>query len=480
MLVVKQKLEKTFYRIHILINKIRRYLSAAQIVVFSFLLIIALGSLLLLLPVSSADGKDSPAYIDCLFTAVSATCVTGLVTVTTAIQWSVFGQIIIIIMIQIGGLGLITLFTYFFVNIGRKISMKERMTIQASFNQNTSQGMVRMVRMAIRGTFLAEGIGAILLTLFFWLDQGVTFGRAVYYGIFHSISSFCNAGFDVIGETSLQEFAGDALLNLTVMMLIIIGGIGFTVWKDILTYLKYHWGKMKGRPVKFSLHTKLAVFTTLILIISGAVYFFATEYTNPNTLGELSLGGKIWAAFFQSATLRTAGFFTINQCTLTESSKFVSSLFMLIGGSPGGTAGGIKTVTLAIAACSIWTTLKGRGNIEIMKRRIPMNTLRKSITVMGVMLILWFVVATVMEFTEAGSAFSYTFMDLLYEVSSALGTVGVTTGITPYLSIAGKILIMVCMFIGRLGPISIAASLQHKLHVSDDNIKYPEEDVLIG
>ena len=221
--------------------------------------------------------------------------------------------------------------------------------------------------------------------------------------------------------------------------------------------------------------------STAFLIALGALYFFTTEYQNPATLAPLSFGGKLLASFFQSVTLRTAGFASINQNGLTESSKFVSSIFMLIGGSPGGTAGGMKTITLAIVVASIWATLRGKNDIDVFHRRISNRSLKKAITIIGVMLSLWFVVATVLEFTESTDLFPYTFMDLLFEVSSALGTVGLTTGITPYLSVPGKILIMCCMFIGRLGPISIAVALQRKLTTNqNDSIHYPEEDVLVG
>lgn len=478
--MLKQQLRKTGYNTYIKVSGFFRNLSPTQMVVLSFMFVIFIGSLLLFLPISQASRAFSTNYIDCLFTAVSASCVTGLVTVTTATNWSLFGQIIIILMIQIGGLSFITLFAFFAINIGRKINIKNRMTIQASLNQNNLQGMVRIVKLAIKGTFLLEGIGAVALFLHFWLGESLPIGKSLYYGVFHSISSFCNAGFDVIGDVSLSAYVGAPVVNITVMLLIIMGGIGFTVWKDVTSIPSQLAKRKKAKRLKLSLHTKLALIFTVFLILFGAVYFFATEYHNPNTLGSLQLGDKIWASFFQSVTLRTAGFFTIDQNAFTESSKFVSSLLMLIGGSPGGTAGGVKTVTLAIIVCSIWSTLRGKSDIDIMHRRVPYRALQKAITVVGVMFTLWFIVATILEFTEVGSAFPHTFVDLLFEVASALGTVGLTTGITPHLTDIGKILIMSCMFIGRLGPISIAVALQRRLHATEDTIHWPEEDVLIG
>ena len=478
---MKQRLEKSLYQIQLFWGKIKNRLTSTRLVVLSFLLVIFLGSLLLSFPFAQHPLAATPKYIDCLFTAVSATCVTGLVTVTTATQWSVLGQLIILLMIQVGGLTLITFFTFIVINMGKKINMKNRMAIQASLNQNSLHGMVRIVKLAIKGTLLFEAIGAMVLFLFFWLEANIPVGKAAYWGIFHGISAFCNAGFDVIGDNSLQSFATAPVINITVMMLIITGGIGFTVWKDIQSVTKDLMSKNPKKRITLSLHSKLALISTAFLIALGALYFFTTEYQNPATLAPLSFGGKLLASFFQSVTLRTAGFASINQNGLTESSKFVSSIFMLIGGSPGGTAGGMKTITLAIVVASIWATLRGKNDIDVFHRRISNRSLKKAITIIGVMLSLWFVVATVLEFTESTDLFPYTFMDLLFEVSSALGTVGLTTGITPYLSVPGKILIMCCMFIGRLGPISIAVALQRKLTTNqNDSIHYPEEDVLVG
>lgn len=477
---MKQGLKKVVYRSRHCLNKFRRHLNATQLVILSFLAVIISGSLILSLPISHKAGAEPAAYIDCLFTAVSATCVTGLVTVTTASQWNLFGQLVILAMIQIGGLSFVTLFTFFVANIGKKINIKNRMVIQVALNQNNLQGMVRIVTFAIKFTLLFEGIGALLLFLFFWLGQKIPTATAFYWGLFHSVSSFCNAGFDVIGDSSLSAYAASPLLNTTVMVLIITGGMGFTVWQNIKKMTVYYINNKQGKRVRLSLHTKLALITTGVLILSGALYFFATEYKNPSTLKQLSLAGKIWSSFFQSVTLRTAGFYTIDQFGLTESSKFVSSILMLIGGSPGGTAGGIKTVTLAVLLSSVAATLRGSENIDVLHRRISWAALQKAITIVGVMFSMWFAVATILEFTENGSAFSYTFMDLLFEVASALGTVGITTGITPYLTLAGKILIMTCMFIGRLGPVSIAVALHRRMTISENNILLPEEDILIG
>lgn len=475
----KIRFKKIKYTICLKFERIKHKITAAQMVTISFLAVIFLGSFLLYLPASQNMTASPVSYINALFTAVSATCVTGLVTVVTAVQWNLFGQIVILLMIQIGGLSFITLFTFVVVNIGKKINLKNRMLIQASLNQNDSHGMVKMVLLAIKGTLLAEGIGAFFLYVSFVNMPGISPLLALRYSIFHAISAFCNAGFDIIGTQSFASFSTFPMLNITIMSLITIGGIGFTVWREVLEKARFRFSNSKKKK-HFSIHTKLAFITSAVLILSGATYFFITEYNNPGTLGPLSVPAKILASFFQSVTLRTAGFFTIDQNALTESSKFVSSLFMMVGGSPGGTAGGIKTVTLAVVIVAIWATLRGRKNIETMKRSISIRVLTRAITIIGIMFSLWFIVATALEFTEAGSSFPYTFVDLLFEVASALGTVGLTTGITPYLSSYGKILIMMCMFIGRLGPIGIAVSLQRRLHTADDSIVLPEDNVIIG
>lgn len=464
------------YQLQRQLKKIFYQMKPSQIILLSFLLVIFVGSLLLMLPFSQAEGAPSASYIDALFTSVSATCVTGLVTVTTATQWSIFGQIVILCLIQIGGLSFVTIFSFFLVSTGKKISVRNRVNIQESVNQSGIGGVLRTVLFAIKTTLVIEGLGAILLTIFFWTDGSFSLLTSLYYGIFHSISAFCNAGFDLLGETSLELYRQFPLMNFTVMLLIISGGIGFSVWFNLYSSLR-----QRKKRLNLSLHSKLALITTLFLLVLGAGYFFITEYSMPNTLGPLSIPQKAMAAFFQSTTLRTAGFYTIPQGNFSESSQFVSCVWMLIGGSPGGTAGGIKTVTLAVIFCTIWSTLRGKDRVDVFGRHISKKLIFRSISVMVIMLLLWFFFATMLEFTESGSTYSYTFMDLLFEVSSALGTVGLTTGITPYLSNAGKIIIMLSMFIGRLGPMGIAISLQRKFVQNGElKIAFPSEEVSIG
>ncbi len=462
----------------IILKKIQKRLSPPQIIALSFLLVIIIGGLFLSLPISHQRNVDV-SLLDAFFTSVSAVCVTGLVTLTTSATWSLFGKLVILLLIQIGGLSLVTVLTFFMVNTGKKVSLKNRLTIQAAFNHSSFGGMVRMVLLVIKGTFLCEAIGAILLS-FSFLSQGIVWYKSIFYGIFHSISAFCNAGFDIIGEQSLIPYSTNLNVNIVIMALIIIGGIGFTVWRDVIHKMVYRFSARIKQKHHFSLHTRLALIMTAVLIVSGTVFFLAAEYNNPETLGNLSFPHKLLAALFQSVTLRTAGFATIAQDGLTEVSKLISSLFMLIGGSPGGTAGGIKTVTLAIIFCSVWSIIKGRKKIIIFERTISVITLQKALTIIVLMLVLLFFGTVVLAVTEDHTVFPHTVADLLFEVSSALGTVGLSTGITPYLSGLGKLVLMLCMFIGRIGPITLVISLSHGIHNADDLVGYPAEDVMIG
>ncbi|MDD4474405.1 MAG: TrkH family potassium uptake protein [Eubacteriales bacterium] len=461
-----------------LVKKLQKKLSPAQIITLSFLLIIIIGGVLLSLPVSRAQNINI-SVLDAFFTSVSAVCVTGLVTLTTATTWSIFGKIVILILIQIGGLSLISIFTFFMVNIGKKISLKSRLAIQAAFNNLSLGGMVRMVMFVIKGTLICELIGALFL-FFSFLHKGVIWYNALFYGIFHSVSAFCNAGFDILGEKSLIPYAGNVYINIVVMTLIIIGGIGFAVWRDLLDRIRYWFSRQYNKRSRFSLHTKLALIMTVTLLILGTVFFLSFEYNNPQTIGNLPFFQKVLRSLFQSVTLRTAGFATIPQDGLTGVSKLFSSLYMFIGGSPGGTAGGIKTVTLAIILCSVWSIIKGRKKIVVFERTLSVLTLQKSLTITVLMLLMLFAGTAILSITENHSIFTHDISDLLFEVSSALGTVGLSTGITPFLSEIGKFVLMLCMFVGRIGPITLIISLSNGLRNGDDVIQYAEEDVMIG
>lgn len=451
-----------------------RNIKPVQLVILSFLSVILIGSFLLYLPVSQTASAEPVSYIDALFTSTSATCVTGLVTKITSEQWSLFGQIVLICLIQVGGLSFIAVYTLLMVGIGKKINLKNRQTIQASMNQSQTGGMVRFVLFSIKTTLLIEGMGALLLTLFFKINGNIGWGKSIYFGVFHAISSFCNAGFDVIGANSFEAYATAPLLNFTVIFLIFSGGIGFPVWFDLYTGLKE---KKRKLFHIFSLHSKLALTSTLFLITFGTFYFFVAECST--TLSDFSFGEKWMASLFQSVTLRTAGYYTIPQGTLSTGSKLFSSIWMLIGGSPSGTAGGIKTVTMAVVFCTVLRTIQGHHEITVFKRSIPVKIILRSISIIVLFGMFSLLMTFLIYFTENAS---FSSIDIFFEVSSGLGTVGLTTGITPYLSSIGKFLIIVCMFIGRIGPLGLTVALQKKFNEQRGNSKihFPEEDVIVG
>jgi len=460
------------------IKKLQNKLSPTRIVVLSFLLIITVGGILLSLPISHSENTDV-SVIDAFFTAVSAVCVTGLVTLTTVSTWNFFGKLVILSLIQIGGLSLVTVLTFVMANIGKKISLKNRLAIQTALNKPSLGGLMPMVKFVIKGTFLVEFIGAVILFVSF-LTKGIVWYKAVFYGIFHSISAFCNAGFDIIGEESLVPYADSFVINFVIMTLIVSGGIGFTVWNEVFDRVKSLFSKQRKKIKDFSLHTKLALICTGILLVSGTIFFLIVERNNPKTMGNLPFVQKLLASMFQSVTTRTAGFFTIPQSGLTEASKLFSSILMILGGSPGGTAGGIKTVTIAIVICSVFSIIKGRKKIVAFKRTIPVITLQKALAIISLMTALLFIGTTILAITEDHTVFPHSITDLIFEVSSALGTVGLTTGITPYLSSIGKIVLMLCMFTGRTGPITLLISLTHSSQIGNEVIGYPNEDVIIG
>ncbi len=465
-------------KIKTLVLRFNHKLSPSQTIVISFVLLLLIGSILLYLPISRQNGVEV-SYLDALFTTTSAVCVTGLVTLTTSATWSIFGKIVILCLIQLGGLSLITIFTFFLVHIGKKVTLKDRLAVQSAFNIQSLSGMVKLVNLVIRGTLIVEGIGAVFLFIFF-LQQKMAWYQALAFGIFHSVSAFCNAGFDIIGELSLIPYVDSILLNLTIMFLIIVGGIGFSVWRDIHLKVQSVLSHNNRKKLYLSLHTKLVLISTVTLIIAGALLIYCSEYSNPETLGNLSQGKRVLASFFQSVTLRTAGYASIPQNELNDTSKMISCILMLIGGSPGGTAGGIKTVTVAIIICSVISTITGCKNITLFHRTIPIVTFQKAIAVVVIMLILWLSGTVMLSFTERYSDFNHTPMDLLFEVASALGTVGLTTGITPYLSAPGKVILIVFMFIGRLGPIALLLSIANRNSEINGRINYPSEDIMIG
>lgn len=456
-------------------KKMSIYLSPAQIFVMGFLSFILMGAVVLALPFSSASG-NSVGFIDALFTATSAVCVTGLVVLDTLSDWSLFGQIVILILIQMGGLGFMTLATTIFIIIGRKITLKERLLIQEALNEYTLSGMVRLIRKIVFGTLLIEGIGAMLLSIRFVPEYGI--GPGIFRSIFHSISAFCNAGFDIIDGSSLTPYAGDILVNFIIMTLIILGGLGFTVWWDIIKVSREKVEKqytIKKWFERLTLHSKLVLVITSALIVFGFVFFFVVEYGNPNTIGALNFKDKLITSLFQSVTTRTAGFNTIDLAELTDASKFMTILMMFVGGSPAGTAGGVKTVTMGVIFITVVSVIKGKERTEAFNRAIPRDIVRRALAVVMISIMVVISVTMLLSLTQVGE-----FMDIFFESTSAFATVGLSLGFTGELTTIGKIIVSITMFIGRLGPITMALAFSLKGNKAKAHIKKPEEKVMVG
>ena len=452
--------------------KKKRGLTTTRIIALGFAAAILVGALLLMLPISSADGSWT-APIDALFTSTTSICVTGLVTVVTATHWSLFGQVVILVLAQLGGLGVITVAMCLMLLLRKKITLKDRMLIQETYNMDTLAGLVKLIIKIVKGTFIIEGIGAVLYSVVLIPKFG--FGRGLWKAVFNAVSAFCNAGMDIIGTNSLRDYVSDPLMNLTTMLLIILGGLGFVVWWNLIDVWKARKGRKRGFFASLSLHTKLVLIMTAALIFGGALFFFLFEYNNPETIGNMSLGDKIMASFFQSVTTRTAGFETIPQASLTEGSTLLTMILMVIGGSPAGTAGGIKTTTVGILLLTILSTVRGKKDTEFMDRRISTDASRTALTVTGLAITVVFAASMILFATDGLG-----FRDTVYEVASAMGTVGLTRGITSTLSIVGKAVLISVMYIGRIGPVTMALALAMKRRGREQNRMLPEERILIG
>ena len=445
-------------------------LSTTQIILLSFLVTILVGSALLALPISSATGEAVP-YLDALFTATTSTCVTGLVTLPTVSTWSVFGQIVILILIQVGGLGIITVMSGLMLLLNRKMGIGDRLLIQDAFNLNTMSGLARFVKNVLLGTLVIEGVGAILYMLVFVPDFGA---RGVWIAVFNSVSAFCNAGIDIIAENSLCNYATNPLINIVTAALIILGGLGYIVWWDVLRVVRSRSKKNRRIFRHLTLHSKIAISVTSILIIVGAILIFIFEYDNPLTIGEMSLFDKIQVSFFQSVTTRTAGFATIPQEYMTNASAAVSIILMLIGGSPVGTAGGMKTVTVTVLVCSAFATIRNKNSATLFGRRISEESVKKAVSVVVAFLVICSASTILLMATSNASA-----LDAVYEAVSATATVGLSRNLTATLSSFGKLIIIVTMYFGRVGPISLAVALGAK-NQSQNVISEPIEDISIG
>ena len=445
-------------------------LSTTHMIMLSFLVVILAGSLLLSLPVSSASGKAVP-YLDALFTATTATCVTGLVTLPTVTTWSVFGQAVILVLIQVGGLGVITIVSALMILLHKRMGIGDRLLLQDAFNLNSLSGIVRFVKRVLLGTFLVEGIGALLYMIVFVPEFGP---RGIWISVFTSISAFCNAGIDIIAEDSLCNYATNPLINTVTALLIILGGIGYVVWWDVMGLGSGAPGRKRRNFHNFSLHSKIAIATTLILTFGGGVLIFLFEYHNPLTIGNLPVFDKIQVSLFQSVTTRTAGFATVPQQDLTNASSILCLLLMFIGGSPVGTAGGIKTVTMAVLVVSALATIQNKQDVCLFDRNISKQAVNKAVAVTWMSFSIMFVSTILLSAVS-----NVDVLDALFETVSATATVGLTRDLTPHLNTAGKMIIISTMYLGRVGPISLALALNSgKKH--QNIIKNPTEEISIG
>ena len=444
-----------------ILNPYRWHLSTYQILVLGFAGLILSGVALLMTPYASKSG-GTLRFVDALFTATSAVCVTGLVVVDTGTYFSVFGQSVILLLIQIGGLGVMTVATLVAVLSGKKINLKERLLIQEATNQLDLAGVVRLTLYIIRATLLVELVGGTILALRWSQDFGL---KGIYFGYWHAVSAFCNAGFDLFGEyRSITGYVGDLTVNGVIASLIVVGGIGFPVVADL-------WNCRQTR--RFSLHTKVVLTTTVLLIVLGAGFIFVAEYGNAKTLSDLPPADKVMASLFQSVTARTAGYNTVDIGLLREGTLLAIIFLMFVGASPSSMGGGVKTSTAAILFISLVGSVTGKRDPLAFGRQIPQQTVYKAFTIVTISVMLISLVTLTLSFTEAAPIFS-----LLFEVTSAFGTVGLSTGITPKLSDAGKVLITLTMFAGRVGTLTLLMALA--LRPRKERLKYPEGKIVIG
>lgn len=432
-------------------------------IAIGFLLIIMIGTILLSLPIATRDGSTD--IFTALFTATSATCVTGLVVADTVTHWSPFGQLVILIMIQIGGLGFLTIGVYISVLLRKHIGLGRREALHESVNTIESSGVVRLAKQIVKGTIFFELTGAILLSIRFVPELGWL--KGIYYGIFHSISAFCNAGFDLLGisspYSSFVNYADDPLVNFTLMGLIVIGGIGFIVWEDV-TKKKWHFHK-------YLLHTKIVLSATAILLFGSALLFFIFE--QGHTLEGLPLSEQIYASLFSSVTARTAGFNTVDTAALSNGSKLLTMVLMFIGGAPGSTAGGVKITTIIVVVVAAYAMVRNKQSAEIFGRRLHSEAIRKATTIMLINLSLVLISAMIIFMNQ-----DMVFENVLFEVFSAIGTVGMSTGITRDLTTVSRVVIILLMYCGRLGSLSFAVAFARRNTVAA--VKSPKEKVVVG
>ncbi|MBQ9133409.1 MAG: Trk family potassium uptake protein [Clostridia bacterium] len=440
----------------------KKRFSPVQVITLSFAAVVFVGALALMLPIASRDGESVP-FINALFTSTSASCVTGLVVYDTLTQWSPFGQVVIIALIQIGGIGIITLAMYFLSMLHAKIGMRSVFALQESIGAESSAGLVKMTRFIAAGVFLQEAVGAILLLPVFIPQFGV--GRGIWYAVFHSISAFCNAGFDLMGGgTSLTAYSDNLYFNLVICLLITCGGLGFFVWLDLLR-CRFCFGK-------FALHTKIVVITSLALTVLGAALFLVLFWSSDAAAGR-GVGEKMLVSLFQSVTARTAGFATVDLAGIGGGAQMLMIALMLIGGSSGSTAGGIKTTTFAVILLFVRSIFRGKEDIECFGRRIEKGIVRTAIAVFVLYLGLALCCGIALSAIEGADIIA-----CLFETFSAMATVGASLSLTPTLSAVSKIIVIILMFLGRVGGLTVLLSLSNKHR--EEAYRYPAENVTVG
>lgn len=452
--------------------KTKKQTSTTTKILLGFLYAILIGSVLLMLPISSVDGHCD--FLTALFTATTSVCVTGLVVVPTYSYWTLFGKIIILILIQLGGLGIVALTTAILLILNRRISLKDNLMIQDAFGLNNLQNLSHFVKYVIIGTLSIEFIGGCLYMIEFVPKFGI---RGIWYSFFTAISAFCNAGIDILGPDSLMQYQSSPLVLFTSMLMIVSGGLGFVVWRDFI-----HVGKLaySGRIQKrdyfrnLTTHTKIVLITTLFLIGFGFLTTFLFEYHNPGTIGSMNIGDKLLNSLFQSVTYRTAGFAAISQADLTEASALTSYFIMLIGGSPVGTAGGIKTMTAAVMVFTVFAVIKGQNETLVFRKSIHPDLIRRAISVTMISILMVLIFTILLMVTN-----NLNMTDSAFEVVSAIATVGLTRDVTPTLNAFGKICIIICMYLGRIGPISMFIFFGQKAS-NKNTVHHAQAKIMVG
>lgn len=438
-------------------------LNAVQVLAIGFALVILIGGIILSLPISSVDGKYTN-FLDSIFTSTSAVCVTGLVTVDTGTHWNDFGKIVIMLLIETGGLGFMSITIFIAVLLGKKITLKDRLIMQEAMNTFNIQGLVKMVEYVLGFTFIVQVCGALLLSTQFIPQFGVQ--RGIFYSIFHSVSAFCNAGFDLFGNyDSLVNYSNNSVVLLTIAFLIIIGGLGFTVSLELFNY---------RNAKRLSTHSKIVLTITIALIVLGAAFILLVEYRNPETIGKMSFADKLLNAFFASVTPRTAGFNSISTTEMTIAGKLMTIILMFIGGASGSTAGGLKVTTFGVLVFTVISVIKGRDDTEVFGRKFSKETVYKAFTLLSISMMLVLIVTTILTIAEPDKLF----INLLYEATSAFGTVGLTAGVTQSIGWVSKITLIITMYLGRVGAMTVILAVINKKKKS--GIRYPEAKILIG